>query len=51
MDGIKRYTCTQCGIEVRAEDHQDHRACACNAGWIVTDEDPPADPPADPPPE
>jgi hypothetical protein len=50
---IKRYVCNACGIEVRAEPEQDHRACACNAGWLELPEtdEAPLDPPADPPPE
>ena len=56
MGALFRYVCKQCGIVVKAEENQDHRACACNAGWTVIDDATdevvtPPDPPADPPPE
>lgn len=40
--GIKRYTCTACGIVTRVEDGQDHKACQCEAPFdVVNDEEEP----------
>lgn len=36
---ILRYTCTACGLETRAEEGQDYRACCCRKRFIVVNED------------
>lgn len=38
---IWRYTCSACGIVVRAEEGDDHVACACQAQYTAEPEDPP----------
>ncbi len=35
---ILRYTCQECGLVVRVEGEQNHKACACVAGFEVVDE-------------
>jgi hypothetical protein len=36
---ILRYTCTKCGLETRAEEGQDFRACCCKVRLVVVNED------------
>jgi hypothetical protein len=45
---VLRYTCQECGLVVRVDGAQNHKACACVADFDVVDEDAEALPPDQP---